>query len=197
MSIKHMKSKSKSYSAAHLALLFVTLSLVALFGNIYTVGAYRAREDASRGWGNKDNITWYKGIDKGLNEAKLRQKPFMMLFHNSACFACTRISWEFKSNHEIWELSKRFVMINVYDDEEPDEDAGYAPDGIYHPRVLFGGPDGKVEKSLHHKDEMYITDVEGDSREYYPDPTRAKYFYPDIQAYIAGMRRAMKFYGLK
>ena len=194
--MKHTKSKISSYSAVHLALPVATLFLVALFSKIYTVGAYRP-EDASRGWGDKDNITWYKGIDKGLREVKIRQKPFMMLFHNSGCFGCTRISWEFKSNHEIWELSKRFVMINVYDDEEPDEDAGYSPDGTYHPRVLFGGLDGKVEKSLHHKNEMYITDVEGDSREYYPDPVRAKYFYPDIPAYIAGMRRAMKFYKLK
>ena len=196
MPIKYMKSKGKCSPAAHLVLLFATFCLVALFGNIYTVGAHKP-EDASRGWGKKDNITWYKGVDKGLHEVKLRKKPFMMLFHNSVCFACTRMSWSFSSNHEIWELSKRFVMINVYNDEEPDEDAGYAPDGIYHPRVLFGGPDGKVEKSLHHKDEMYITDVEGDSREYYPDPTQTKYFYPDIPAYIAGMRRAMKFYGLK
>ena len=191
MSIKHMKSKSKSYSAAHLALLFVTLSLVALFGNIYTVGAYRAREDASRGWGNKDNITWYKGVDKGLHEVKLRKKPFMMLFHNSVCFACTRISWSFSSNHEIWELSKRFVMINVYNDEEPDEDAGYAPDGIYHPRVLFGGPDGKVRNRCTIKIN-HITDVEDDS-EVLSDPTDSTFIPTTV---CAGMRRAMKF-GLK
>ena len=81
--------------------------------------------------------------------------------------------------------------------EEPDEDEGFAPDGIYHPRILFGGTNGKVEATLHHKDEIYITDVEGDSREFYPDPVRMKYYYPDKASMINGMRRAMKFYGLR
>jgi hypothetical protein len=153
--------------------------------------------DPGRGWGTKDNVTWYKGIETGMEQVKIQKKPFMMLFHHSGCYACTLMSYTFSGNHEVWELSKRFVMINVHDDEEPDEDAGYAPDGIYHPRVLFGGPNGKIEKTLHHKDEVYITDVEGDNREFYPDPIEMKYYYPNIESYISGMRRAMKFYGLK
>ena len=121
-----------------------------------------------------------------------------MLVHTKSvsCYACTKLGYEFDCA-EIWELSKRFVMINVLNDEEPDEDEGFAPDGIYHPRILFGGTNGKVEATLHHKDEIYITDVEGDSREFYPDPVRMKYYYPDKASMINGMRRAMKFYGLR
>ena len=39
---------------------------------------------------------------------------------------------------DLIDISKKFVMVNVEDDEEP-EDAKYSPDGGYIPRILFLG----------------------------------------------------------
>ena len=190
-----MKNKCQKNNYNKFIILFIVININMIINKNMVHGRY---EDPGRGWGKKPNITWYKGIDSGLEQARLQQKPFLMLVHtkSDSCYACTKLGYEFNCA-EIWELSKRFVMINVLNDEEPDEDEGFAPDGIYHPRILFGGTNGKVEATLHHKDEIYITDVEGDSREFYPDPVRMKYYYPDKASMINGMRRAMKFYGLR
>lgn len=37
------------------------------------------------------------------------------------------------------ELSRKFVMVNVDEPDEPKGDAIYAPDGYYFPRILFFG----------------------------------------------------------
>ena len=43
-----------------------------------------------------------------------------------------------KNTADLVELSKKFVMVNVEDDAEPEDDK-YAPDGGYIPRILFLG----------------------------------------------------------
>lgn len=44
----------------------------------------------------------------------------------------------FSQSKRIAELSKHFVMVNAYDNDEPEDDH-YAPDGGYVPRTLFFG----------------------------------------------------------
>ncbi|KAI5696526.1 hypothetical protein M8J75_014062 [Diaphorina citri] len=51
---------------------------------------------------------------------------------------------------KIAELSKHFELINVYDDEEPDDNK-YFPDGSYIPRILFLDADGEVDRKIYNQ----------------------------------------------
>jgi protein-disulfide reductase (glutathione) len=93
-----------------------------------------------------DSLEWRKPRD--LTEKFLGQndKPIMLLIHKSWCGACSRLRAELNdgvSSHELHELSKRFVMVEAVDSEEPLDDV-YSPDGQYYPRVLFLEPQGQV-----------------------------------------------------
>ena len=43
---------------------------------------------------------------------------------------------KFVTSEKIEKLSKKFVMVNTMDDDEPEDDK-YSPDGKYVPRILF------------------------------------------------------------
>lgn len=45
---------------------------------------------------------------------------------------------KFPNSKELEKLSEHFVMVNIMDDEEP-QDKKYTPDGGYIPRILFAG----------------------------------------------------------
>lgn len=44
-------------------------------------------------------------------------------------------------------MSKKFVMVNTLDDEEP-TDSVYAPDGGYIPRILFFNSEGELQEDI-------------------------------------------------
>ncbi|VDP01451.1 unnamed protein product, partial [Heligmosomoides polygyrus] len=123
----------------------------------------------------KNEIDWVKwsnaiGVAKDLN------KPIFFLIHKTWCGACSGLKREFKTSpkmSELIELSKKFVMVNVEDDEEPEDDK-YAPDGGYIPRILFLDTDAEPMK----------TNNEAKYR-------NNKYFYPLVPQLIDAMQRAL------
>lgn len=126
-----------------------------------------------KGFGN--NIDWMT-MDKGLEEAKKSEKPVMLIIHKSWCGACKALKPIVAESKEIAELSKKFVMINVEDDEEP-KDEQFDVDGKYFPRIFFLDHEGKVQKDLHNNDLEYI---------------KFKFFYNDDEELIHTMKTALK-----
>ncbi|KAJ7378801.1 Thioredoxin domain-containing protein 12 [Desmophyllum pertusum] len=129
-----------------------------LFSNLAVCvrGKFEAEEPLDRGWG--ETIEW-KTLENGLKEAKKSDKPLMLLIYKTWCGACKALKPVFVTSQEIAELSKRFVMVNVQDEEEP-KDEKYHPDGRYIPRILFLSADGEVMEEFYnqngkHKDTKY------------------------------------------
>jgi len=59
-------------------------------------------------------------------------------------FPHARLKQDFAASKEIAEESKKFVMVNAEDEEEPHADATYNVDGGYIPRLFFLTPDGQL-----------------------------------------------------
>ncbi|KAK2183317.1 hypothetical protein NP493_315g01024 [Ridgeia piscesae] len=103
-------------------------------------------DELAKANGFNDNIKWVT-LDKGLQIAKTENKPLMLLIHKSWCSACKALKPKFVTSEKIEKLSKKFVMVNTMDDDEPEDDK-YSPDGKYVPRILFLSPDGKVQEDI-------------------------------------------------
>lgn len=82
------------------------------------------------GFGN--NYVWAASLESGLQIATNHKKPLMVIIHKSWCHACKNLKTKFANSAEIQTLSKHFVMVNLLDEEEPEN--GFAPDGSYIPR---------------------------------------------------------------
>ena len=63
----------------------------------------------------------WKSFDEGKELAATTNKPIALLIHKSWCGACKALKPEFK-NADLVEMSKKFVMINTEDDDEPKGD---------------------------------------------------------------------------
>ncbi|KAH3850419.1 thioredoxin domain-containing protein 12-like isoform X2 [Dreissena polymorpha] len=127
--------------------------------------------DLSNGWG--EHIDWQK-FDDAFKIAEEENKPVMLLIHKSWCGACKNLKPKFAESEEIATLSKNFVMVNVMDDDEP-EDAKYKPDGGYIPRILF----------IDHGDVMKDLYNESGNPKY-------KYYYHSPDHIMSSMERALK-----
>ncbi|XP_070562473.1 thioredoxin domain-containing protein 12-like [Ptychodera flava] len=123
-----------------------------------------------RGFG--DDINW-KTLDAGLKESKDLNKPLMLIIHKSWCGACKALKPKFADSSEIKELSEKFVMVNVEDNEEP-SDSKYTPDGGYIPRILFLDSTGTVRTELIN---------ENGNPQY-------KYYYPEATSVVKSMKKA-------
>ncbi|KAF7633206.1 Thioredoxin domain-containing protein [Meloidogyne graminicola] len=92
--------------------------------------------DLSNGFGKEINwIKWNEAISIALD----LNKPIFLLIHKTWCGACQALKKSFINSNkreELIELSKHFVMVNLEDDDEPEEDE-YAPDGRYIPRLFI------------------------------------------------------------
>ena len=89
----------------------------------------------SPGNGFGDQYDWVP-FDKAGELAKKIEKPIMLIIHKSWCGACKRLKPIIADSDILEDAFKEFVVVNVVDDEEPEDDQ-FKPDGGYIPRVLF------------------------------------------------------------
>lgn len=91
-------------------------------------------------------IAW-RPLDDGLAEAAELHRPLMLVVHASWCPRCRELKPAF-GEHELVELSERFVMVNVDQDVVP-KSLEFAPDGSYVPRIIFVDPvSGRADEAL-------------------------------------------------
>ncbi|KAK6747447.1 hypothetical protein RB195_000568 [Necator americanus] len=150
------------------------LILVAIISIVYGEKKKKEKENPLA-HGFTDEIDWVEW-DRAIGVAKDLNKPIFFLIHKTWCGACKGLKNEFKTSFktpELIELSKKFVMVNVEDDDEPEDDK-YAPDGGYIPRILFLDTDA----------DPLLTNNENNYK-------NNKYFYPLVPQIIDGMKRAL------
>ncbi|XP_066927374.1 uncharacterized protein [Clytia hemisphaerica] len=128
----------------------------------------------------KDNdlgkhIKWvtYK---KGLQLVKTLKKPMMLIITKSYCGACKALKPRIQRSKEFAELSKKFVMVTVEDDDEPDEDQ-FDVDGAYIPRIFFLDSNGKVDESLRNEGKSF---------------KKSRYAYGNVDQLMTNMNKALE-----
>ena len=116
----------------------------------------------------------YVEWDKALETGKRLDQPIMMVIHKSWCAACKQLRKKFEASPEIEVLAQHFVMANVEDDDEP-EDEKYSPQGGYSPRIMFLAPDGSVADVINpHSDPAHL------------------HFYGTAEEIVKGMLQALR-----
>jgi len=174
---------SRKYSPLVLLILFSSLSLCFGAKKAEDEGGNEVEEekdpgvkDFSHGFGTDiDWVDWDEAISAAMEE----NKPIALLIHKTWCGACQQLKKSFQTSNkrkELIELSRRFIMSNVEDDDEP-EDEVYAPDGRYIPRLFF------LDK---HGDPLSV-----DNKKNYPSNA---YYFPQEPDVIRGMKEALKIF---
>lgn len=139
----------------------------------------------ARGWGN--SIKWLT-LDKAKEMSIKEKKPVMVIIHKSWCGACKDLKKEFARDKSVAKYSSKLLMVNLQDDEEP-EDEAWAPDGGYVPRIFFLSPASqKVETTIVNAGAEEGGEgggAEGGEEEY-------KYFYYDPLDILDSMKKAVK-----
>lgn len=125
----------------------------------------------ANGWG--DDIAW-RPLAEGLEEARQRNVPLMVVIHTSWCSKCSALKRSTFRDPQLAALSEGFVMVNLDQDHEP-RARELAPDGEYIPRVVFLAPDGRLDEELGN-----------------PRPSRYRYFYLPQDDLMGTMRRALE-----
>uniref|UniRef100_A0A914KYE9 Thioredoxin domain-containing protein n=1 Tax=Meloidogyne incognita TaxID=6306 RepID=A0A914KYE9_MELIC len=130
--------------------------------------------DLSNGFGTDiDWVQWNDAVSIALD----LNKPIFLLIHKTWCGACQALKKSFASSNkreELVELSKQFVMVNVEDDDEPEEEE-YAPDGRYIPRLFILNKEGHP--------------LTVDNAKNYP---KNKQYFPQVPDVIIAMKLGLK-----
>jgi len=178
MSTSSIRSKERREQAECVVkvlgiLIYIEMKSVKLIIGTLLIGilVFCVCDDLARGWNEK--IEW-KSFDEGIKQASEQGKLAMVVIHKSWCGACKRLKPDFAGSQQIEELSSKFVMINVMDDEEP-SDPKFAPDGGYIPRIVFVNPQGEVRN-----------DVTNPLR-----PDKYKYFFSTADEVVVAMKQAL------
>lgn len=124
--------------------------------------------------GFNENIKWVD-LEDGMQLITQLNKPGLILIHKSWCGACKRLKPSVADSREMQELSRDFVMINIQDEEEPDDEK-YKPDGGYIPRILFVRSNGKIMNEIYNAD----------------GNAKFKYFYGSATPIVKNMKRVMR-----
>jgi thiol-disulfide isomerase/thioredoxin len=120
----------------------MTRALIAVAALALSLGTAQAGGD----WNDK-GIGW-QPYDTGLQQAKKEKKPVLLVVYTEWCPHCTRYSGVFH-DAKVVEKSKKFVMIRVDKDKQPEVSKQHAPDGEYIPRTYFLSSDGALDPTLH------------------------------------------------
>ncbi|KAI6176839.1 hypothetical protein M3Y97_00842200 [Aphelenchoides bicaudatus] len=145
------------------------------FYALVVVYAKEEIKDLSHGFGT--DIEWIE-FDKAEELSNELKKPVFVLIHKTWCGACKQLKNSFSSSpkrKEFIQLTRRFVMVNLEDDEEPQDDK-FAPDGAYIPRLYF----------LKGSDVLPVTNKN------YP---KNLYYFPQLPDVMKAMNQALKLYG--
>jgi len=147
------------------------LAFIALLALI--AGASTRTAWAGGDW-NDAQIQW-QPYKEGLAAAKKAKKPICLVFYTDWCPHCANYSGVFH-DPKVIEMSKKFVMIRLNNDKEPDLSKEYAGDGRYIPRTFFLSSDGKLDPAIHVQRERF------------------QYFYDEKNpaSVLAGMQEALK-----
>jgi thiol:disulfide interchange protein len=89
-------------------------------------------------------IAWQTYAD-GLQQAKRERKPVCLVIYTTWCPHCTAYARLFHSA-DVVASARRFVMIRVDKDAEPELSKKYGLDGEYIPRTYFLTRDGEVAR---------------------------------------------------
>lgn len=82
-------------------------------------------------------INWMTNLSEALKAANTTNKPVLMFVHRHWCKSCKDLVPKINNSSKIQELSKKFIMLDLSEEDEP-KDSIYAPDGQYVPRqILF------------------------------------------------------------
>jgi protein-disulfide reductase (glutathione) len=98
-------------------------------------------------------VDW-KPYKEGLAEAKSSDRPVCLIFYTDWCPHCQNYKKVFE-NPDVVALSRKFVMIRINKDQDPQTSAQYAPDGEYIPRTFFLNSDGTLLPQITAKRDKY------------------------------------------
>ena len=128
------------------------------------------------GDGFNKRVTWVEwNQERVVAQATKEDKPVLMLFHKTWCGACKQLRAKLETSAEFEALARHFVMANVEDDDEPDDEK-FSPQGSYSPRIMYLHPDGRVADVVN---------------EYGADPSHL-HFYGTADEVVRGMLAALR-----
>ena len=110
-----------------------------------TLALSLATAHAGGDWNDK-GIGW-QAWEAGLAKAKQDKKPVMLVIYTEWCPHCTNYSKLFH-DQTVVDKSRKFVMVRVDKDKQPEVSKKNAPDGEYIPRTYFLSPDGILDPAL-------------------------------------------------